>query len=112
MKSVHCIHYVVRKNFADEPVADSHHKYPMTDRLLPCKCCLSASALIRTLYFAFAQKTRQFPLIQIYLVPGYLQKALICTQKLPASYLLDRFIVMRELRPGGDTQFPHHNMTI
>ena len=28
MKSVHCIHYVVSKNFATEPVDDSNHKCP------------------------------------------------------------------------------------
>ena len=30
MKSVHCIHYVVSKNFAAEPVDDSYHKCPTT----------------------------------------------------------------------------------
>ena len=30
MKSVHCIHNVVSKNFATEPVDDSYHKCPMS----------------------------------------------------------------------------------
>ena len=58
MKSVHCIHHVVSKNFATEPVNDSNHKCPMSsDRRVGD---VRAPDLIRTFYLAFAQKIREF----------------------------------------------------
>ena len=38
MKGVHCIHYVVSKNFATEPVGNSYHKCPMSNDP-PCRWC-------------------------------------------------------------------------
>lgn len=58
MQSIHCIHYVVSKNFATEPVNDSDHECPMTGYRRVSD--VRAPYLIRTLYLAFAQKIREF----------------------------------------------------
>ena len=63
MKSVHCIHNVVSKNFATEPVDDSYHKCPMS-----CDSSVGdvrAPHLIRALYLAFTQKIREFFMFQM-----------------------------------------------
>ena len=58
MKRVHCIHYVVSKTLATEPVDDSNHKCPMTGYRRVSN--VRAPYLIRALYFAFTQKIREF----------------------------------------------------
>ena len=58
MKSVHCIHYVISKNLAAEPVDNSNHKCPMTGYRRVSN--VRAPYLIRALYFAFTQKIREF----------------------------------------------------
>ena len=62
MKGVHCIHYVVSKNFAAEPINDSYHKCPADYR---CVNNARAPDLIRTLYLAFAQKIWEFLLFRM-----------------------------------------------
>ena len=62
MNSVHCIHYVIRKNFTTEPVDDSYHCRMPGQRRISDVC---APYLIRALYPAFAQKIREFLMFEM-----------------------------------------------
>ena len=58
MKRVHCIHYVISKNLAAEPVDNSNHKCPMTGNRRVSN--VRTPDLIRALDLAFTQKIREF----------------------------------------------------
>lgn len=62
MKGVHCIHYVISKNFAAEPIDDSYHKCLADYRRVSNA---RAPDLIRALYLAFAQKIREFLMLRM-----------------------------------------------